>query len=47
MIKVLLEMLDATEKAWKNGHLTRKEAEYQAKEIDVLLDAYEIEKFYV
>ena len=47
MIKVLLEMLDATEKAWKNGHLTRKEAEYQAKEIDVLLDAYEMEKFYV
>lgn len=40
-------MLDATEKAWKNGHLTRKEAEYQAKEIDILLDAYEMEQFYV
>ena len=44
MLEVLLEMLDTTERAWKNGHLTRREARMDVKWIDACIDAYELEQ---
>jgi hypothetical protein len=44
MLKVLLQMLDTADAAWKNGHLTRHEAKMLVKEIDIFIDLYELEQ---
>ena len=43
MTKVLLEQLDQIERSYKLGQLTYKEANNLVREIDVLLDAKELE----
>jgi len=44
MIKVLLEMLDQVEAAWKAGHLTRGEAHRECLWIDACIDCHELNK---
>ena len=44
MNKVLLERVDWIERAFINGQLTNKEVKYLLDEIDVLLDAKELEE---
>ena len=44
MLKVLLEMLDQVEAAWKAGYLTRREAQRECVWIGACMDAHELEQ---